>query len=354
MSNDNTHGASLPPLPEPEGIGYYREVVSAAGTKHVYRQEPSFTAEQMRAYALAALPAEKPAAAAERGAVGQWERSADGRHLYSNSFSHDVKLTLDGDWETPSQRIGYAVNLLSILNATPPAQAAELPPLPEAANDNRKFGRAGFYENPSAAYTADQMRDYARAALTQRPAAPLATDAGVENERAAKKLRDLGYHYQAGSWGFVGSDPERRKHLGTIIERLADLTKLHAIQAKGYDEREFIEREPVMSAVQAISTAAYALHAAPARPAAERPAQGEAGVLNRESMEVGGLYNWKGQPERLTYLGRNWRGNGYWNQFALVAEPGKVWCEVIDSELVHFEKTAPRAPEGGRNDTEQA
>jgi hypothetical protein len=48
---------NLPDLPEPAGIGYYREVVSAAGTKYVYRQAPSFTAEQMHAYALAAAPA---------------------------------------------------------------------------------------------------------------------------------------------------------------------------------------------------------------------------------------------------------------------------------------------------------
>lgn len=32
-----------------------------------------------------------------------------------------------------------------------------LPPLPEASNDNRKYGRAGFHSNNSPAYTAEQM-----------------------------------------------------------------------------------------------------------------------------------------------------------------------------------------------------
>lgn len=54
-------------------------------------------------------------------------------------------------------------------------------------------------------------------------------------------------------------------------------------------------------------------------------------------MEIGGRYNWRGQPERLIYLGRNWSGNGYWHQFALVSEPDVVWCEVTDSDLDSFE-----------------
>lgn len=54
---------------------------------------------------------------------------------------------------------------------------------------------------------------------------------------------------------------------------------------------------------------------------------------------IGGRYNWKGQPERLIYMGRNWSGNGYWHQFALVDKPNKVWCEVQDNELDGFEET---------------
>lgn len=56
-------------------------------------------------------------------------------------------------------------------------------------------------------------------------------------------------------------------------------------------------------------------------------------------MEIGGRYNWRGQPERLIYLGKNWSGNGYWHQFALVSEPEIVWCEVTDSDLYSFEET---------------
>lgn len=56
-------------------------------------------------------------------------------------------------------------------------------------------------------------------------------------------------------------------------------------------------------------------------------------------LEIGGRYNWRGQPERLIYLGRNWSGNGYWHQFALVSEPDVVWCEVTDEDVGRFEAT---------------
>ena len=56
-------------------------------------------------------------------------------------------------------------------------------------------------------------------------------------------------------------------------------------------------------------------------------------------MIIGGKYNWKNQPERLTFIGRNWRGNGFWNQFEKEDEPGIVWCEVLDSDLHMIEKT---------------
>lgn len=54
---------------------------------------------------------------------------------------------------------------------------------------------------------------------------------------------------------------------------------------------------------------------------------------------VGGRYNWKCQPERLVYLGKNWSGNGYWHQFAKVDTPTEVWCEVLDYQLESFEET---------------
>ena len=56
-------------------------------------------------------------------------------------------------------------------------------------------------------------------------------------------------------------------------------------------------------------------------------------------MIIGGKYNWKHQPERLVYLGRNWSGNGYWHQFAKVQSPEVVWCEVLDSDLCMIEET---------------
>jgi len=57
------------------------------------------------------------------------------------------------------------------------------------------------------------------------------------------------------------------------------------------------------------------------------------------AMVVGGRYNWKSQPERLVYLGKNWSGNGYWHQFEKVDAPGVVWCEVLDAQLSSFECT---------------
>lgn len=63
--------------------------------------------------------------------------------------------------------------------------------------------------------------------------------------------------------------------------------------------------------------------------------------LTRETMKRGHRYNWKGQPERLIYIGRNWSGNGFWHQFKKVGEPRVVWCEVLDGDLHMLEETAP-------------
>ena len=57
-------------------------------------------------------------------------------------------------------------------------------------------------------------------------------------------------------------------------------------------------------------------------------------------MKIGGRYNWRGQEERLVYLGKNWSGNGYWHQFALTSNPDEVWCETLDFELESFEETS--------------
>ena len=51
---------------------------------------------------------------------------------------------------------------------------------------------------------------------------------------------------------------------------------------------------------------------------------------------LGKNYRWVGQKEVLTYIGRNWSGNGYWHQFKKVDEPGRGWCEVTDQDLRTF------------------
>jgi len=63
--------------------------------------------------------------------------------------------------------------------------------------------------------------------------------------------------------------------------------------------------------------------------------------LKPSNMKIGGKYNWKHQPERLVYKGKNFSGNGYWHQFAKVESPGVVWCEVLDSDLHMLEETRP-------------
>ncbi len=61
--------------------------------------------------------------------------------------------------------------------------------------------------------------------------------------------------------------------------------------------------------------------------------------LSPQAMKRGGRYNWKGQPDRLIYLGRNWSGNGYWHQFKKIGDPLEVWCEVLDADLHLLEET---------------
>lgn len=56
---------------------------------------------------------------------------------------------------------------------------------------------------------------------------------------------------------------------------------------------------------------------------------------------IGGLYNWKGQPERLVYMGtRRYRGDLLlWHRFAKVETPEVCWSEVLTPELAMFEET---------------
>lgn len=63
--------------------------------------------------------------------------------------------------------------------------------------------------------------------------------------------------------------------------------------------------------------------------------------MDEDQLERGGLYRFKGQPERLKYVGHNWSGNGYWHQFELEGKPG-VWAEVLTSDLWMIEPITPR------------
>lgn len=58
-----------------------------------------------------------------------------------------------------------------------------------------------------------------------------------------------------------------------------------------------------------------------------------------KEMEIGAIYNWKGRSERLIYIGKNRSGNGYWHQFEKQDNPGKVWCEILDSDLQFIERS---------------
>lgn len=61
--------------------------------------------------------------------------------------------------------------------------------------------------------------------------------------------------------------------------------------------------------------------------------------LTPATMKRLGYYNWKGQPDRLVYLGRNRSGNGWWHQFRKIGDPRDVWCEVTDADLHMLEET---------------
>lgn len=66
-------------------------------------------------------------------------------------------------------------------------------------------------------------------------------------------------------------------------------------------------------------------------------------AVTPETLKVGGLYNWVGQPERLVYMGtKHYPGDRRtWYQFALADKPDDCWCEVLDSDLSGFEETKP-------------
>ena len=64
-------------------------------------------------------------------------------------------------------------------------------------------------------------------------------------------------------------------------------------------------------------------------------------VMIGPTLQINGKYNWKNQSERLVFLGTK-RHTGdirVWFQFALVEKPNSVWCEVLESDLEHFESS---------------
>ena len=73
--------------------------------------------------------------------------------------------------------------------------------------------------------------------------------------------------------------------------------------------------------------------------------------MGGKTLKIGGRYNWRGQAERLIYVGKNWSGNGYWHQFEKIDNPGEVWCEVLESDLDMLVETAP--PTHHRNNQPQ-
>ena len=62
-------------------------------------------------------------------------------------------------------------------------------------------------------------------------------------------------------------------------------------------------------------------------------------MLTPSQLKIGGRYNWKNQPERLVYSGtaHYYGDRRTWYTFALVGEPDKIWCEVLESDLFGFE-----------------
>jgi len=68
-------------------------------------------------------------------------------------------------------------------------------------------------------------------------------------------------------------------------------------------------------------------------------------MLTAETLTVGDRCNWKNQDEKLAFMGsRFYPGDQRrWYQFEKVDEPGKVWCEILESDLYMLEKTKDEA-----------
>jgi hypothetical protein len=58
-------------------------------------------------------------------------------------------------------------------------------------------------------------------------------------------------------------------------------------------------------------------------------------ILESESLEIGGRYNFKLQPERLIYVGKK----RAWHQFIRIGYGAFMWCELLDREIYLLEET---------------
>lgn len=56
-----------------------------------------------------------------------------------------------------------------------------------------------------------------------------------------------------------------------------------------------------------------------------------------DDLDIGGKYNWKSQPERLVYIGKDWTGR--WHRFGKTETPHLIWGEVIADDLHMMERT---------------
>ena len=57
--------------------------------------------------------------------------------------------------------------------------------------------------------------------------------------------------------------------------------------------------------------------------------------LTATQLKIGEKYNWKYQPERLIYVGKQ----GAWHQFKRIGDSRPVWCEVLSQDICLLEVT---------------
>jgi hypothetical protein len=104
------------------------------------------------ARAALALPQEQ-APGAEPVTDAAWEVTNQGRYIYCDRFEHDIRLTIDGDFESDAERVAFAkacaVKLCSAPSSPGAAEAGEAVALSDAARDvlaerQRQVGGEGW------------------------------------------------------------------------------------------------------------------------------------------------------------------------------------------------------------------